>query len=175
MKIDQTICRARRACDLPCAKCVFYEKCIKKGEFYQEETKTTTRKPQIKRPKTKNEPKNEVIIPDYITDYDKRERRNFSPKDIEILRDTTIPARIAAAMTGHHVNSIYRWRKRNNIVLPFVPYDQRYRSNAWTEMELEIVKDATLSTREVQERINRSADAIRQRRVMLGITQGGKE
>lgn len=175
MKIDKSICRARKACGLPCAKCKYYENCAKKGEIHQEETKIATKKPPTKRPIPQKEPENKVIIPDRIKEYKTRERKNFTLKDIEILRDTTIPARIAAKMTGHHVNSIYRWRKRNNVILPFVPYDQRFRSNAWTEIELEIVKDASLSTRQVQERINRSADAIRQRRMMLGIRTGERK
>ena len=115
------------------------------------------------------------LVKKELKSYQKKERKNFSPHDIKILKDTSIPARIAAKMTGHHVNSIYRWRKRNNVILPFVPYDQRFRSNAWTEIELEIVKDASLSTRQVQERINRSASAIRQRRMMLGIRTGERK
>lgn len=169
MKIDKSICRARQAAHLPCRKCEKYPEC---PGNYQENTEKVQISPKNTTKKTESAIKSEVKIPDKIKRYQKKERKNFSPDDIKILKDTSIPARIAAKMTGHHVNSIYRWRKRNNVILPFVPYGERFRSNAWTEIELEIVKDASLSTRQVQERINRSADAIRQRRMMLGIRTG---
>lgn len=172
MKIDQTICKARKDAHLPCHRCIKYQKCLKKGKIHEENTVNAQRKPHKSHKKTESGTINEVNIPESIKNYQKKERKNFTAEDIKILRDKTIPARVAAKMTGHHINSIYRWRKRNDISLPFVPYNERFRSNKWTEIELEIVKDTSLTTKQVQERINRSPDAIRQRRVLLGIRQG---
>lgn len=175
MKIDRTICDARRACGLPCSRCENAEKCSEKDKEWLKNPTYPVNRPHKTPQRPKNSPQKEVNIPDKIRSYHKRERKNFTAQDIEILNDTKVPARMAAYLTGHHVNSIYRWRRTHGVVLPFTSYGDRFLSNAWTEIELQVLSDTSLTSSQVAEITGRSANAVRLKRCALGIRMGGSK
>ena len=160
MKIDRSLCEVRRDMNLPCERCECSSYCGEKEREWMKKAKNVVEKAK-KLPQKDDLPPKKVVK--------KRKRVSFTESDIAIMRDTGISSMMAAKMTGHHVNSIYRWRKANGVVLPFVPYDARFRSNSWREKELEVVKDTSLTTKQVAELTGRTYDAIRKRRHILGI------